>query len=177
MCEMSDDDSGQGVQVYTDGACSPNPGLGGYSAIIKLGDVTSELSGGFRMTTNNRMEMVAAIEGVASLPDDAHVITVFSDSRYLVDMFNGGYAQTWRANGWRLSNKKKATNIDLWTRLLELAENREVVFSWVKGHDDHPENERCDEMAVLARQQNDLPVDVGYEERGAGEDVQLSLFD
>jgi ribonuclease HI len=166
------------IEIYTDGACSPNPGPGGYGAIVVRDGRKTELKGGFRNTTNNRMEILAAIEGLKSLNGDGDgEITVYSDSRYVVDMLNGGYAAKWRANGWSLSNRKQAQNIDLWTQLLGLTQEKPIRFEWVKGHNEHPENERCDEMAVEARQQDNLPPDEGYETTVARETIQLSLFD
>lgn len=158
------------VVIFTDGACSPNPGPGGYGVIIVQDGRRTELAGGFRNTTNNRMELLAAIEGLRALDgegcDDSNGfdVTIFSDSRYLVDMLNGGHAAKWRVNGWKLASRKRALNIDLWGELLDLAGNRRVRFEWVRGHNEHPENERCDEMAVEARQTDDLPPDEGYEE-------------
>jgi ribonuclease HI len=140
-----------------------------------------ELSGGFSNTTNNRMEILGAIRGLDALTDDQvkrGEIAIYSDSRYVVDMFNGGYAEKWRANGWRLASRQPAQNIDLWAELLTLAETRRVSFHWVKGHNEHAQNERCDELAVLARQQDGLPPDEGYAPtvvQNAPE--QLSLFD
>jgi len=165
------------VEIYTDGACSPNPGPGGYGTIVVRDGVKTELSGGFRRTTNNRMEIVAALEGLKALDgEDPGRITICSDSRYLVDMFNGGYAAKWRANGWRRENRQRALNTDLWGELLDLAGDRPVRFEWVKSHNEHPENERCDELAVQARQRQDLPLDEGYEAAPVPPQ-QLSLFD
>ncbi|MBL7115014.1 MAG: ribonuclease HI [Kiritimatiellae bacterium] len=166
------------IEIYTDGACSPNPGPGGYGVIVVQDGHKTELMGGFRNTTNNRMEMLAAIEGLKFLNGNHDSqITVYSDSRYVVDMLNGGYAEKWRANGWMLTNRKQAQNSDLWSQLLDLTQTKAIQFEWVKGHNEHPENERCDEMAVEARQQNNLPVDNGYEITLAQETTQLSLFD
>ena len=165
------------IEVYTDGACSPNPGAGGYGLIIVRNGQQTEMSGGFRNTTNNRMEIMAALVGLRSLAaeTDAHV-RIYSDSRYLVNMYTGGYARKWRANGWRLANRKQALNADLWGELLELAHER-VAFEWVRGHDEHPENERCDAMAVAARLGKDLPPDLGYEQLAAVvAPEQLDLF-
>ncbi len=166
------------IEIYTDGACSPNPGPGGYGVIIVRDGVRTELSGGFRNTTNNRMEIAAAIEGLKALQGKGVTsVTVYSDSRYLVDMFNGGHAAKWRANGWRLASRKPALNVDLWDSILELA-HKHVSFEWVRGHNEHPENERCDEMAVEARQQKNLPPDTAYEAiKAAPAPEQLSLFD
>jgi ribonuclease HI len=168
----------ENVSIYTDGACSPNPGPGGYGAIIARSGRKSELSGGFRMTTNNRMEVFAAIQSLKAVEDSGTAsITIYSDSRYLVNMFNGGYAAKWRANGWRLASKQPAVNTDLWGELLDLTEGGNVQFEWVKGHSEHPENVRCDEIAVAARQLNDLPTDEGYGEvTKQPAPTQLDLF-
>ncbi len=165
------------TEIYTDGACSPNPGAGGYGLIIVQNSRRTELSGGFRNTTNNRMEMMAALVGLQMVAKDVDVdVVVYSDSRYLVNMVNGGYARKWRANGWRLANRQPALNSDLWGELLDLAHDR-VTFEWVRGHNEHPENEQCDAMAVAARLESDLPPDFGYEQsRAAVVSEQLSLF-
>lgn len=149
------------VDLYTDGACSGNPGPGGYGAILKYGDHIKELSGGFRLTTNNRMEILAVISGLELLKGKCRV-TVFSDSEYVIKAMKLGWARKWRTNGWRRSNKRDAVNPDLWARLLELCERHQVDFEWVRGHAGHPENERCDQLATLAAQGPDLPVDKGY---------------
>ena len=156
----------QVIEIYTDGACSPNPGRGGYGALMVQDGGRRELSGGFSKTTNNRMEILAAIEGLNAVTTGQNpglAITVFSDSRYLVDMFNQGHAKRWRAKGWMRSPKDRAKNEDLWGRLLDVTALHGVTFVWVKSHNEHPENERCDQLAVEARQQADLPVDEGYE--------------
>lgn len=155
-----------GIEIYTDGACSPNPGQGGFGVIILQDGRRTELAGGFRKTTNNRMEILAAVEGLAAVMKGRETglrVTIFSDSRYLVDMFNGGHARRWRAKGWMRSPKERARNEDLWGRLLDLAANHCVRFEWVKSHNEHPENERCDQMAVEARMKPGLPPDGGYE--------------
>jgi len=171
-------DDSRKIEIYTDGACSPNPGPGGYGVIIIQAGTVAELSGGFCRTTNNRMEIIAAIEGLKALDSEGQAdITIYSDSRYLVDMFNGGYAAAWRANGWRRGNRQRALNTDLWQELLDLAANRQVRFEWVRGHNEHPENDRCDELAVAARKQDGLPPDVGYENPADQTALQLQLFD
>jgi ribonuclease HI len=154
------------IEIYTDGACSPNPGKGGYGAIVVQGGQRRELSGGFRKTTNNRMEILAAIEGLKAVTTEQESglgITIFSDSRYLVDMFNEGHARRWRSKGWMRGPRDRAKNEDLWGSLLDLASSHRVQFVWVKSHNEHPENERCDQLAVEARQQSVLPPDEGYE--------------
>ncbi len=126
-----------------------------------------EFSGGFRRTTNNRMEIMGAVAGLRAIREADCRITIYSDSRYLVDMFNGGYAQQWRENGWRRNHgRDPALNPDLWEELLTLAACHSVTFVWVKGHAANVENTRCDELAVQARQGRDLPPDTGYERPG-----------
>ena len=155
------------VSIYTDGACSPNPGPGGYGVIVVQDGKQTELAGGFRNTTNNRMELLAVIQGLKAMNgngSETRDVTIYSDSRYVVDMFCDGHAAKWRTNGWKLASRKRALNIDLWSALLDLTDNGRVRFEWVRGHSEHPENERCDEMAVEARQKDGLPTDEAYEE-------------
>lgn len=135
------------VELFTDGACSGNPGPGGWAAILRYRDSEKELSGGEAQTTNNRMELTAAIEGLAALKEPCRV-TLCSDSKYLTDGIKKGWARSWRRNGWRKADKKPALNADLWDRLLTQMDRHEVTLIWVKGHAGHPENERCDAMAV-----------------------------
>ena len=135
------------VDIYSDGACSGNPGPGGYGTIIVYGGVEKELSGSEKNTTNNRMELTGAIVGLEALKYPCRV-TLCSDSKYLVDGITKGWAEKWRANGWIKSDKKPALNSDLWGRLLDLLQIHEVSFVWVKGHNGHPYNERCDRLAV-----------------------------
>lgn len=149
------------VEIYTDGACEPNPGTGGYGAILIHGDVRKELYGGFSMTTNNRMEIFAAIAGLEALKVPCRV-RLHSDSRYLVNAMSLGWARRWRTNGWRRNKKEKALNADLWARLLTTCEKHVVEFVWVKGHAGHPENERVDKLSTLSLKQPDLPLDDGY---------------
>ncbi|MBR3289591.1 MAG: ribonuclease HI [Clostridia bacterium] len=139
------------VDVFTDGACSGNPGPGGYGVILRFGAAEKELSGGADCTTNNRMELTAVIEGLAALKESCEV-TVYSDSKYVVDAIEKGWARGWQKNGWRKSDKKPALNPDLWERLLTLLDQHKVSFVWLKGHDGHPENERCDRLAVAQSQ-------------------------
>ena len=150
------------VTLYTDGACSGNPGPGGYGAVLQFGENRKEISGGFAMTTNNRMELLAVIEGLEVLKRPS-AVTVYSDSRYIVDAVNKGWAERWRANGWRRNKRERAINPDLWGRLLGLLEKHNVEFRWVKGHAGNPGNERADELAVAASRGDGLPVDEGYE--------------
>lgn len=145
--------------LYTDGACSGNPGPGGYGVILKYGEQFRELSGGFAHTTNNRMELMAVIKGLESLKEPCDV-TVVSDSRYIVDAMEKGWAKRWRANGWKRNKKEAALNPDLWARMLDLCDTQTVRFQWVNGHTGHPENERCDQLAVAAAAMPGLPEDV-----------------
>jgi len=157
-------DSARTVTIYADGAASPNPGPGGYGVVLIQDGRRRELSGGFCRTTNNRMEILGAIVGIRTVAEPGCRITVYSDSRYVVDMFNGGYAQRWREHRWtRNHGKDPALNPDLWEELLALAAAHVVTFVWVKGHASNRENTRCDELAVQARQGRDLPPDAGYD--------------
>ncbi len=135
------------VLMYTDGACSGNPGPGGFGTILKYGKHEKEISGGEAITTNNRMELSAVIAGLKALKEPCKV-SVYSDSKYIVDAVNLGWAEKWKKNGWKRSNKEPALNIDLWEKLLALINIHKVSFHWVKGHAGHPENERCDALAV-----------------------------
>lgn len=135
------------VKIYTDGACRGNPGKGGWGAILVYGDKKKELCGGAPQTTNNRMELTAAIEALSALKEPCRVVLT-SDSRYLVDGITKGWAASWKKNGWKKSDKSKALNPDLWEKLLELTETHKIEWIWVKGHAGHPYNERCDELAT-----------------------------
>ena len=135
------------VLLFTDGACSGNPGPGGWGAILRDGTAEKELSGGEANTTNNRMELSAVINGLAALKEPCRV-TIQSDSRYVVDAIEKGWARSWKQNGWRKADKKPALNADLWEKLLTLLDIHDVTFVWIKGHAGHPENERCDQLAV-----------------------------
>ena len=135
------------VDLYTDGACSCNPGPGGWGAILKAGGHVKELSGGEPNTTNNRMELSAVIAGLSALKRPC-AVTITSDSKYVIDAITKGWAKKWRANHWMRNNREKAQNPDLWETLLNLLDQHDVTFVWVKGHAGHPENERCDQMAV-----------------------------
>ncbi len=149
------------ITVYTDGSCLNNPGPGGYGVVLIYGNQRRELAGGFKETTNNRMELLAAISGLEALKEKCRV-TLYSDSMYVVNGIEKGWAKKWRANGWKRNKRDKAINPDLWQRLLDLAENHEVEFKWVPGHAGVPENERCDELALAAAQNSDLRIDAGY---------------
>lgn len=142
------------IKLYTDGACKNNPGQGGWSCILSTvlsnGKVyEKEHSGGFRLTTNNRMEITAAIEGLLCVNGTDHEIEIYSDSKYVCDAFNSNWIENWKKNGWKTQNKKQVLNKDLWVKLSELVEQfKSVKFIWVKGHSDNEYNIRCDNMAV-----------------------------
>lgn len=135
------------VTLYTDGACSGNPGPGGYGAILVYGSKEKELSGGEPLTTNNRMELLAAIVGLEALKE-ACAVRLVSDSKYLVDAVQKGWLDQWQANGWKKADRKPVLNPDLWQRLLVQLNRHSVTFEWIKGHAGHPFNERCDALAT-----------------------------
>ena len=135
------------VELFTDGACSGNPGPGGYGVILRYMGHEKELSGGEENTTNNRMELTAVIVGLEALKEPCEV-TLTTDSRYVADGITKGWAESWQKNGWRKADKKPALNVDLWEKLLLLLKKHKVDIVWVKGHEGHPENERCDKLAV-----------------------------
>jgi ribonuclease HI len=134
------------VDIYTDGACKGNPGAGGWSAILVFGGREKELFGGEAVTTNNRMELTAAIEGLKALKEQCNV-NLYSDSQYLVNAINKGWLENWKKKGWRKADKSAVLNDDLWKELDELLSFHNVEFIWVRGHDGHEYNERCDELA------------------------------
>ncbi len=150
------------VTIHTDGACLGNPGPGGYGAVLDYQGTRRELSGGFRLTTNNRMELLAVITALEALTEPCRV-TVYSDSQYVVDAIEKGWARRWKANGWKRNKKEHAINPDLWDRLLQLTDKHAVTFRWVRGHAGNVENERCDRLAVEAANRSDLPPDDVYE--------------
>ena len=150
------------VTIYTDGACIANPGPGGYGTVLMYKGRRRELSGGYRLTTNNRMEMLAAIVALEALKESCRV-TIHTDSEYLANAVEKGWARRWKANGWRRNKKEKALNPDLWERLITLCDSHEVEFKWIRGHAGDIENERCDSLAIQAAQQSTLIVDEGYE--------------
>ena len=135
------------VQIFTDGACSGNPGPGGWGTVLRFGEHEKELSGGEASTTNNRMELTAVIEGLKALKEPC-AVTLTTDSKYVCDSVTKGWVYGWKKRGWVKSDKKPALNVDLWEQLLPLLEKHKVTFVWVKGHAGHPENERCDRLAV-----------------------------
>ncbi len=155
------DDAQCPVTIHTDGACLGNPGPGGYGALLHWQDRELELSGGFRLTTNNRMEILAVIVALEALnrPCSARVVT---DSMYVRDAIEKGWLRKWKRNGWKTAAKTDVKNRDLWERLDALLAQRPVRFEWVRGHNGHPENERCDVLARNAAQGRDLAADTGY---------------
>ncbi|HVK38963.1 MAG TPA: ribonuclease HI [Candidatus Kapabacteria bacterium] len=149
------------VVIYTDGACSGNPGPGGYGVVLMHGDTRRELSQGYRRTTNNRMELLGVISALESLKRPCRV-TLHSDSEYVVNAITKGWLRSWQARGWRKADKKPVLNVDLWQRLVPLLETHDIEFKWVRGHNNDLENERCDELAVAATQAGELLVDEGF---------------
>ena len=145
------------IYLYTDGASSGNPGPGGYGVVLKCGDLRKELSGGFALTTNNRMELLAVIAGLEAIKWQSACVEVWSDSTYVVKAVTEGWLDNWERKNFR-----KVKNPDLWMRFLPLYRAHRVTFHWLKGHAGHPENERCDALAVLASRGADLPEDTGY---------------
>jgi ribonuclease HI len=161
------------VVIHTDGACIGNPGPGGYGVVLKFGSHIKELSGGFRLTTNNRMEIMAAIVALQALKKRC-AVTLYSDSQILVDSIEQGWAHKWRKKGWK-KGRKWVRNADLWEQLLSLCEEHEVEFLWVRGHAGVVENERADQLSMAAAQGRELAVDEAYE-AGATQIKPASLF-
>ena len=135
------------VTLYTDGACSGNPGPGGWGAILEYNGTEKELSGGESQTTNNRMELTAVIRGLQALKEPC-IVELYSDSKYVIDGLQKGWAESWRKNGWKKADKKPALNPDLWEILLDLTHIHHLSYHWVKGHAENPKNNRCNELAV-----------------------------
>ncbi|WP_419803593.1 ribonuclease HI [Mucilaginibacter sp.] len=146
------------IEIFTDGASSGNPGPGGYGTILRSGGHYKELSGGFRKTTNNRMELMAVISALEAIKKPNQTVTIYSDSRYVIDAIEKKWVYGWIKKGFK--DKK---NKDLWLRLISVYSQHQIRFVWVKGHAGHPENERCDELAVAAAKQANLPLDVFFE--------------
>jgi ribonuclease HI len=146
------------IEIYTDGAAKGNPGNGGYGAILRFNGQEKELAEGYRLTTNNRMELLAVIVALEQLKSTKYPVVVYSDSKYVIDAIEKGWVFGWQKKGFK--GKK---NPDLWRRYISLHERFKPTFIWVKGHSGHPENERCDQLAVTAAEGTDLLVDVGYE--------------
>lgn len=151
------------LDIYTDGACSGNPGPGGYGVVMLYKNMRKELSCGYKKTTNNRMEVLAVIKGLEALKEPCQV-TLYSDSKYVIDSITKGWVKKWKANNWIKSDKKKALNVDLWERLLALLDKHKVIFVWVKGHADNVENERCDFLGRQAIASGNLIDDEGFED-------------
>lgn len=150
------------ITVYSDGGARYNPGPGGYGIIIVENGNQRELSAGFRHTTNNRMELMGCIVALREIGLSKKPITIYTDSSYVVNGISKGWAKGWRKRGWLKADKQPAINPDLWSELLDLAEGLTITFKWVKGHAGHPQNERCDELAVAAARADNLPEDSGY---------------
>ncbi len=167
------------INLYSDGGAEPNPGKGGFGVIMTYKEIKREYSQGYELTTNNRMELMGVIYGLEQL-NTKSIVHVYSDSRYVVDGIEKGWAERWRSNNWYRTKTKKAINYDLWDRLLILISAQEkATFNWIRGHAGHPENERCDELVLAALNGEDLLVDTGYQpnqlqgdENGEGELVQ-----
>ena len=146
------------IYLYTDGAAKGNPGNGGYGVVLQSGHHYKEMAGGFRLTTNNRMELLAVIIGLEEIKKEKAIIQVYSDSKYVVEAIEKGWLFNWVKKDFKDKKKK-----DLWLRFLKIYDKHQVKFHWIKGHAGHPENERCDQLAVAAAEQKDLPADSGYE--------------
>ena len=146
------------IYLFTDGAASGNPGPGGYGVVLRCGTYEKEFSAGFRLTTNNRMELLAVITGLEAIKWKGAQVHIYSDSTYVVNAINEGWLEKWRRTGF-----KKVKNPDLWQRFIAAREGFDLTFHWIKGHNGHPENERCDSLAVAAYGMPDLPADEGYE--------------
>jgi ribonuclease HI len=151
------------VIIYTDGACRGNPGPGGVGTVLLAQGLRKELSGGYRLTTNNRMELMAAIAALEALKEPCRV-RLYSDSKYMVESYTTGAVRRWQANGWMRERKQAAQNVDLWERLLAQCEFHQVEMVWVEGHAGDVENERCDRLSNQAARRKDLPPDEAYEQ-------------
>ncbi len=159
---MSTPEDRKHLTIYTDGACLGNPGPGGYGIVLMFMKHRREISLGYRKTTNNRMEVLAAIVGLEAINEPCRV-TLFSDSQYLVNAISKGWARRWQANGWKRNKKERALNPDLWERLLAVCERHDVEFKWVRGHAGNEENECCDRLATLAAEASATEIDTAYE--------------
>jgi len=149
------------VEIFTDGSCTGNPGPGGYGAILRYKGTVKALSAGFADTTNNRMELMGVIAALECLKEPCEVV-VTTDSQYVVNGIEKGWAIKWKANGWMRNQKEKAQNSDLWDRLLNAMARHKVTFKWIRGHSGHEENERCDRLAAAAAARDRLPADVWF---------------
>ena len=150
------------VTLYSDGACSGNPGPGGYGAMFVYEDTSRCESKGFKLTTNTRMELLGIIEPLEGL-DEKHFVRIVTDSQYVANAINQGWIDSWIKKGWKTSSKKPVKNQDLWNRLIHLLNKHDITIEWVRGHDGHPENEHCDRLAVKARDRKELYEDDGYD--------------
>ena len=150
------------ITMYTDGGCIYNPGPGGYGVVLIKGKQKKEYSGSYRLTTNNRMELMACIIGLKKIKTASSVV-LYSDSKYVVNGITKGWAKRWQANNWMRNKTDRAENVDLWEQLLDLCQKHSVQFKWVKGHAGHPENERCDKLANNAARRKNSPADIAYE--------------
>lgn len=159
------------IEIFTDGAAKGNPGPGGYGALLRFKGTEKELSEGYRKTTNNRMELLAVIVALEALKTNKHKVTVYSDSKYVVDAIEKGWLFGWEKKGF-----KKKKNVDLWKRYLPLHRKFSPKYIWVKGHAGHPENERCDQLAVEAAEKSDQLIDKGFEEQSSSDNQDNSLF-
>lgn len=149
------------VTIYTDGSSRGNPGPGGFGTLLVYQGQHKELSGGYAKTTNNRMEIMAALAGIEALSEPCQ-ITLYSDSRYLVDAMSKGWLHGWKKKGWSRGPNKPLKNVDLWKRMAEAVRDHKISWQWVKGHAGHPENERCDELATSAADRRGNPSDSGF---------------
>ncbi len=152
------------VFIYTDGTTIGNPGIGGYAAVLIYGNHRKEISGGMRLTTSPRMELMAALVGLGRLNTKCSV-TVSSDSKYLIDSMELGWAENWRAHGWEKKDGNPVANIDLWKQLFQQCDKHDVTFEWIAGHESNPEDERCDKLARQALAEDHLPPDWGFEKQ------------
>jgi ribonuclease HI len=162
------------IEIYTDGGCDPNPGPGGYGVVLVHPRKRSEISGGFRLTTNNRMEIMAAIKALEMLKQPCQV-TLHSDSRYLVDAMTKGWVAAWKRRNWWRTNQERAANADLWERLYGLCQVHRVDFRWIQAHAGDQENERCDALSRAGRRPPNLPADEGYEHKPGPDDERPRL--
>jgi len=162
------------IEIYTDGGCETNPGQGGYGAVLLHPKKRAEVSGGFRKTTNNRMEIYAAIAGLEMLKQPCKV-TLYSDSQYVVKAMMEGWVAAWKRKHWWRTKTERPENVDLWRRLDELCQTHQVEFRWVRGHAGNVENERCDQLAMAALRLSDLPADDGYENKPETEGVRPEM--
>lgn len=162
------------VEIYTDGGCEPNPGKGGYGAVLLHPKKRAETSGGFRLTTNNRMEIFAVIKGLEMLKQPCRV-TLYSDSEYVVNAMTKGWIESWKRKQWWHSKTERVPNRDLWEQLAALCAKHEVEFRWVRGHAGNPENERCDQLSMAALRGPNLPADEAYETKPDPEAVRPDL--